>query len=283
MIAGASEWSVLLRHFFKKIKLSPSLSPWGVGLFLFLCFFPYAKTSADELLKFQDPFYRTPSMETVSRNAAALAQGKKIHWVGPMYAFHPKEFVFHPDDEVGYLYHFYNHTVRFYNGDFVFIIATDNKRIYQKDRGLFVREALRQIKDGDVLIINPNPKDYNTIDLPEKSLPLFVQKCRVFEFVPLSAEGSLQKFVSQSIPGFLQTGIREGLLRMEGSGLPDGTYEIYGRGKAGTEPVWIDTLSVKNGELPPIVFRDRNARAYSLLTYTPPIIFPQDEKRTQKN
>ena len=214
-------------------------------------------------------------MEKISRTAAAMAQEKDVHWVGPMYPFHPKQFVFHPKDVASYIYHFYNHIVRFYTGKLVFVIAVDNKRIYKRDHMLFVSEALRQIKDGDVLIINPNPKNYNTIDLPKKILPLFVQQCRVIEFNLLPGKEDRRTFVSKTIRGSLQTGIKDDQLQMGGSGLPDGTYEIYAEGRAGDEPHWIATRSVKNGTLPFMLTPNRPVTSYFLLTYSLPVSFSQ--------
>ena len=275
MVIGASALIASIHKLSRKIKLPDAISSrLGIAC-LAACLLLYGYVSVAELLKFQDPFYRVPYMKKVSMTAAALAHGKNIFWVGAMYPIHPKQFVFHPKDAAGYIYHFYSHTVRFYTGNRVFVIATDNKQIYEKGHRLFVSEALRRIKDGDVLIINPNPQDYSTIDLPEKILPLFVQKCRVVEFNPLPEKDGRRTFVAKNIGGFLQSEKRGPQIYVEGSGLPDGTYELYARRKAGDEPYWIDTLSVKNGELPSIVAPGQNVDSYFLLTYTPPISFPQ--------
>ena len=275
MVIGASALIASIHKLSRKIKLPDAISSrLGIAC-LALCLLLYGYVSVAELLKFQDPFYRVPYMKKVSMTAAALAHGKNIFWVGAMYPTRPKQFVFHPKDAAGYIYHFYSHTVRFYTGNRVFVIATDNKQIYEKGHRLFVSEALRRIKDGDVLIINPNPQDYSTIDLPEKILPLFVQKCRVVEFNPLPEKDGRRTFVAKNIGGFLQSEKRGPQIYVEGSGLPDGTYELYARRKAGDEPYWIDTLSVKNGELPSIVAPGQNVDSYFLLTYTPPISFPQ--------
>ena len=275
IITGASALVAWLHTFFLYEKMKGSLASRLSIACLVPCVLLYGYFSVAELLKFQDPFYRTPYMKSVSLAADALAQGKNVFWVGYHYPLHPKEFLFHPQDEVGYVYHFYNHTVRFYTGNFVAVIATDSKRIYEKDHHLFLAEALRQITDGDVLILNPNFKHYNTIDLPGKILPLFVQKCRVFAFQPLPEKDGRRIFVSENTPGSLQSETRGLQLRLEGADLPDGTYELYGLERAGDEPYWIETLSIANGRLPPLMTPNRNAGAYFLLSYTPPIVFPQ--------
>lgn len=279
---GASALFGWIREAFRKTGFSRTVA----AALTVACFTPcsllYGCAAMAELHKFQDPFYRRPYMKNVSAAAAALAQERRIYWVGPMYPIHPQQYVFHPKDEVCYLYHFYNHTVRFYTGKRVFVIAEDNKRLYERNGRLFLAEAARQIQDGDVLIINPNPRNYDAIDMPEKLLPLFVQKCRIIRFDLLPQRTgtpenlSSRRFVSaQDATGMLQTEKRGSQVMLAGSKLPDGVYELYGLKSGRNEPSWIGTFPVKNGELSPFAFQDGDFNAYFLLTYTSPITFSQ--------
>jgi len=219
------------------------------GFLLTLLFLPYGYSFLSEGKSFQDPFYRAPFVQAVSQTAETLAGDHEIFWAGGMYSLHPKRFMFHPLDGVGYICHVYSHSVQLYTkGKMVLVIAENNTPIYfpTPERNFYFVAGLGQIaKDGDVCIINPDSGGYNTDYMPPELSPLWVERCRILEFAPptTEAEGTL-RFTGAGGAVSLTMKPSQGGLLVEGGGIPPGPYELYVRTQNVSVPFLAKTFLV---------------------------------------
>jgi hypothetical protein len=188
------------------------------------------KNAAVECFKFQDPIYHDDFEKRVSFEAKNIAGDGDVIWVGKWYPLHPKEYVFHEDDEVTYIYHFYNHVVRYFLGETVYVIGTDKFAAPNRGRfGIFVPGIGTYARSGSVLIINIESRGYDTVDLPEHLSPLFIERVQKVQFFPQNQEGELANvfLAPQIIDASITVERNAEGYEFRGSGLPDTAYELY--------------------------------------------------------
>jgi|GEM_PF-2164627 len=206
-----------------------------------------------ELTRMTDPFYHSEIMKEVSEYAGELAGENDIKWIGGMFSLHPKDYVFHSEDTFTYLYHFYNHTIRFFTGKRVTVYAGASVIAPEKARqGLYVVNVRDIARDGDVLIVNPEEESFNTKTLPAELPPLLVQKVRMIHFYPPDHFGGAEPTLYQNrdiagarievLPAPEQKGYS-----FKGSGLRDGIYELSANLEGQSVPAIVTMVKVENG------------------------------------
>ncbi len=161
------------------------------------------------LVRFQDPVYTADYERQVSRYALNLAGGRPILWVGSYYALHPRDFVFDRQDPYTYVYHFYAQVVRFWI-----------------EQGVAAASAqwptVDELRDGEVLIVNPSPQQFDTHNMPSSLPPLVVERLSLQVFVPqgdgfwTSASGA-RIHASNTGSGW----------QIDGAGLQPGRYDLF--------------------------------------------------------
>ncbi|HTL49012.1 MAG TPA: hypothetical protein VL688_13205 [Verrucomicrobiae bacterium] len=205
-----------------------------------------------ECLKFQDPFYVTDFEKKVSVYAKDMAgPDHKIFWIGKKYPLFPKEHVFHPNDEFAYIYHYYNHVCRYYSYRRVFTL--DNAEIVIPAGGafgFFVPYIGEAAGNGDVLVLNVEPDDYRTSNLPKALNPILVERIRTLTFLPkgpADASGNVQ-FEAPQLPGSLiQAGPSPEGFQIQGMGLPDSVFELYVTRSGAPHGESVKLIGVKGG------------------------------------
>lgn len=223
------------------------------------------KNGAAEVLKFLDPVYYNHFEETVSRDAENLAQpDKAIIWFGTLYTIHPRDYVFHPEDEDSYIYHFFNHVLHFYLKKTV--MAYHNARFEPlpgQSPGVWIGlQVGNYVANGDILIINPDPIMRSTINVPGTITPLLIQRVKIHEFLTRPESALPHYFFSspEIQKSIVETELTPGGYRIWGNNLPDGNYELYLRIKGIEGPVFFNRLAVKNGK-----FETLQPKLYSLI------------------
>ena len=89
--------------------------------------------------------------------------------------------------------------------------------------------------DGSVLIVNRAPQSYQTADVPPAVPPLVVEQVESVLYTSTTAAAtSTQTFGSAAAPGELRAARQGSDYIVEGSGLPDGQFELYVGG--GSDP-----------------------------------------------
>jgi hypothetical protein len=161
------------------------------------------------LARFQDPVYTADYERQVSGYALNLAGGRPILWVGPYYALHPRDFVFDRQDPYTYVYHFYAQVGGFWFG-----------------RGVAPASAhwptVDELRDGEVLIVNPSPQQFDTGNMPRSLPPLVVERLSLQVFAPqgsglwTSASGA-RIHASNAGSGW----------QVDGDGLQPGHYDLF--------------------------------------------------------
>ena len=150
---------------------------------LLICLITPIKEAIGEIQHFKDPIYTKGFHKKVSLKAKELAGRNDIHWIGPQYPVHPKEYVFHQEDEFFYIYHFHANAVEYYSDKKVLSYISKQIRLPGPPRdGFFVHNITEHVNDGDVLIVNVEPKIYTTKILPEQLKPLIVEKVKKYTF-----------------------------------------------------------------------------------------------------
>lgn len=245
VIASRSAWN----YCFKQPN-SPRLRWIGILLIAVLTTTALAR-GIKECKKFRDPFYSSDMPGAVSHYAKSLAGPHSIFWIGPYYAQHPKDFVFHPEDKITYIYHLYKHVVQFYAQRPVNALADAQfQDSLPGESAVFVGPNIRQLaKDGDVLIINREPSLYITGTIPSSMKPLLVERVKELKFLRAgkTPEGA-DHFLSTELPGADVTGsVGADGLALVGAGIPDGHYEVYLQIPLVPSPVPLGFANVRNG------------------------------------
>lgn len=187
-----------------------------------------AGAAVKECLKFRDPFYRYPLAEKVADAAVRLAGPHSIFWAGGYYPHHPKDYVFDHDDESTYLYHLYEHTMRFWIGHQIPVIQAEAFSASSGESSLFFKSAGPILNDGDVLIAHAETQ-IATRDVPRMIGPLIVQRVRKIIFRPIVSEGDCVFF--RSLNGNPRSGIalcrkgKDSFFR--GWGLPERDLDLF--------------------------------------------------------
>jgi hypothetical protein len=161
------------------------------------------------LARFQDPVYTADYEQQVSRYALNLAGAQPILWVGPYYALHPHDFVFDRQDPYTHVYHFYAHVVKFWIG-----------------RGVAGASAqwptVDELHDGEVLIVDPSPQQFDTGNMPRSLPALVVERLSLQLFVPQG--GGFWKSASGAT--IHAAGVGSGW-QIDGDGLQPGHYDLF--------------------------------------------------------
>lgn len=211
------------------------------------------QTGVAEALKFQDPFYtRNFSREVAEYAKREAGENNRVYWVGAKYPLFPRDHIFHIEDEFAYIYHYYNHVIRFYLGERCFAIGFPEFAYPAGGKyGVFVPRIGASVPDGTVLIINPMPEDYRTNSLPEKIAPLVIERVHTYPFVRVTPpQEALQLFMSQKLGGArtaFAPQTADGKYYFEGIGIPDGAYEIYLQLPGRERPDFYQIVEVQGG------------------------------------
>jgi hypothetical protein len=136
--------------------------------------------------------------------------------------------LFDPTDDVTSVYHFTGHVVEFYTGEKV-RVGRDAMPVAARDETSLVRPTgVGFLADGDVMILNREPVDYDTQTLPPELKPLLVQRVRLLELQAANRGAGGARFVSSETPQVSAELIAAGGgHRIEGRGLPAGRYVVY--------------------------------------------------------
>ena len=187
-----------------------------------------AKTALGECLKFQDSFYRRPFAQEIGECAARWAGPHRILWVGGYYPYHPKDYFFHAEDEATYLYHLYEHTLRFFLKREILVVKLKDAFSLPEGAPVFMKGLAPYLEDQDVLVVHKENK-ITTRDVPEKLGPVFVQRVRKQGFRRMASQGPCVLFGAPGISpasGFAACQEGERLL-LKGWGLPDQYLEVF--------------------------------------------------------
>lgn len=184
--------------------------------------------AVNESGKFLDPFYRKDFARKVASVAADLAGHGRVFWYGKMYPLHPKEFVFHPEDEATYLYHMYNHTLSFFLRRRIPIYVPSSGFLTMPGGSpVFAKGASHLLRDGDVMVVNTGSKT-STKNVPTRMPPLLIQRARKLRLPVVGTQGECLVFSLS--PDAVVQGIsvcKEGDgYRLRGWGFPDAIMEI---------------------------------------------------------
>jgi len=194
---------------------------------------PPVTRAALELKQFRDPFYYNDFARRVSRKAEELAGENTIYWIGSQYTLHPRKYIFHPDDEYGYLYHFYANAVTFYTKKKLIPIL-GVVRLYEAEdpqNGVGIPRIGEELpEDGGVLIVSPEEKDYTVRDLPVRLKPLYVEKLRKHRCALQKVAAGRKIYQCPALPGLrmeLLKNPRDGGWDIRLQGLPNRIVELY--------------------------------------------------------
>lgn len=211
---GLAQMMVIIRRSTLS-DVAQKISSFGVLLFLFMLSITHG---LGECIHFKDPVYRSPFMKDVSQYSDQLSKGNRLVWVGPFYPIHPQSYVFDRFDDYARLYHFFSHTVGFFTQRPVYTIAFPQFTTLKEPDSLVESVNLaRFLKNGDVLILNREPKSYKTSNLPEALQPLEVLKVNLSK-LPLSWND-----IKSDSP--IRAQWENDKVHLDN--LPDGHYEIY--------------------------------------------------------
>ena len=154
-----------------------------------------------EALHFRDPFYRSTFAQDVGCYAKELSAGNNLFWLGVLYSLHPQEYVFHPEDEQFYIYHFHANGLSFY-ADKVLPFEVGGLSIYSDNlaEGLFVDGIGDLAHDGDVLVVNTERYAYRSKYIPPKLKPIVVEKMRKLTFRRAMHKNGRSVFICRKEP-----------------------------------------------------------------------------------
>ncbi len=252
----------------------------GAGLF----FLWPIRNGVAECARFLNPVYTFDYARKLSLAARDLARpAGEIYWVGKMYSLHDRDFIFHPEDEVTYIYHVYNHTVGFYADRLIHGFGNPNYFASRDPKTgqlwVFALELGTKLHDGDVLIMNLEEKAYETKTLPIQLKPLVMARVRLLELKTVSSDSQGQTVFSSPVLGNLQVRLEVavgGSRELVVSGVPNGVYEIYFDQKRG-ERLWQSlAIAQENGFKKPLQTKQIpvNPAGIVLLTYDKTVFFP---------
>ncbi|MBI3307398.1 MAG: glycosyltransferase family 39 protein [Candidatus Omnitrophica bacterium] len=241
-----------IHNFFKVGIKNPIFSRVVQGLvFLLFLGIPVHRAFAEHA-KFLDPVYGSYFPKEVSRYASSLAKDNHlITWCGPMYAINPKDYFFDRSDNFFYIYHFYFHVMRFYTQRKVW--GLEGVEITPRAPGqkeiLLGPQLGRFRRNGDVMVVNPEPMTYETRNMVQNRMPMIVQRVRTALFGPVPEDdlgGRL--FESQEWPDAkIRIQKTANGFQVAGENIPDGRYELYLEVDQISYPLEFARLEVKEG------------------------------------
>jgi hypothetical protein len=198
----------------------------GALLVGFLLLIP-AGSAVAAYARFTDPVYSTNYEAQVARYATVLAGSERLTWVGPVYTLHPRNYVFDRADPVTYVYHFYAYQMMFWTHQWVFPLY--GYQVVTEPGSSFVYRGIANVlREGDVVVVNAASEAYATGDIPESIPPLVVEQVHTQVFASnMLPEPANWSFSSPTMPGMIRIHQQAPVYLVEGTGLPDGTYELY--------------------------------------------------------
>ncbi|MBI3313457.1 MAG: glycosyltransferase family 39 protein [Candidatus Omnitrophica bacterium] len=211
--------------------LSKLQRPFQIAALGLLLLFPVSRAFI-EYGRLLDPIYSSKMTQEVSRYAQDLAgDNHSISWVGTMYALNPKQYVFEAADDFFYIYHFYFHVMRFYTKRTVW--GLQDAELIPREKGqkeIFVGPQLARFrKNGDVMVINPEPTVYESSNMVKDRMPMIVERIRtaIFKSAGVDVDGA-KLFQNDEWPeAKIKTQFINSSFRVAGENLPDGRYELY--------------------------------------------------------
>ncbi len=132
-----------------------------------------------EMARFQDPIFREPKAERVSKAAASLSRTGRVVWVGPFYPLRPAQHVLHEDDDYFSLFHLWRNGVAFHLKHEVPAIAFPQSELFNGET--MPRGLGQYLETGDAILWNREPRSYATRDLPPTLAPLVIARVEIFE------------------------------------------------------------------------------------------------------
>jgi hypothetical protein len=178
--------------------------------------------------RFTDPVYDTNYEAQVARYASVLAGTQRLSWVGPEYTLHPRNYVFDRADPVTYIYHYYAFQMMFWTHQWVYPLH-GYQIVTDPTSPAFVYAGIANVlRDGDVVVVNAASHGYATGDVPDSLPPLVVEQVHTQVFASSTvADAANWLFTSPTMPGVIGIQRQAPMYLVEGTGLPDGTYELY--------------------------------------------------------
>jgi hypothetical protein len=178
--------------------------------------------------RFTDPVYSTNYEAQVARYASVLAGSQRLSWVGPVYALHPRDYVFDRADPVTYIYHFYAFQMMFWTRQWVYPLY-GYRVVSDPGAPAFLYPGIANVlRDGDVVVVNPASQGYATGAMPDSIPPLVVEQVHTQLFASrMLPDPASWSFASPTMPGVISIHQQGAAHLVEGVGLPDGEFEVY--------------------------------------------------------
>lgn len=246
VIAGFS----LLRN--RLCSFFPTHKDLVTGSLAFLLLLQPMMLGANEIIKFSDPIYHDNLGGKISQRAALEAGDHNLFWIGNYYPFHPKDYLFHKDDEFTSIYHFYEHVVQFYTGRNCIPFQQAQFMQNPNSEALFPGPHLgRYVRNNDVLIINEEPSPYATSSIPDTLKPLRLQKTIQVILGKVHEDASIIGFSQASLPNVrAQLNKNETPITLNVIGLNENQYyEVYVIAKPDMQPVSFAITESQSGVL----------------------------------
>ena len=241
-----------LLHYFKSSNIKVLRTTFfQVALSLGILALPMKQVVA-ECIQFRDPVYHVDFPKKLSEYAAHLAGPNAIHWIGPFYPLHPKNYIFHIEDVTYYIHHLYMSAIFLHTHRFVSNLEHAQFLIPDEENApIFVgRNAGLLLNDGDALVINLEKEGYNTKSLPKTLKPLYVERARKLYFdraTPVTAQPMI--FNGNGPAGSaIECSITTDGFNLAGKNIPDGLYEVYMELEEPSTTLSLVITNVKNGE-----------------------------------
>lgn len=247
---GLQQLAEMIYEYFEKRKSSSPLRFICFPALLCLLIAWPVGTGFKEAAKFQDPFYTRNFERQVAEYAKYEAGENKVYWIGAKYPLFPKDYIFHKEDEFAYIYHYYNHVIRFYTGERCFAIGFPEFAYPENGKyGIFVPRIGASVPDKTVLIINPQPEDFRTNNLPKQISPLVIERVHTYPFQRVNSPSEpIQLFIVPQSPSWkIAIAPQQNGYLIEGTGMPDGYYELYFHIAGREKPDFYQIIQVNQG------------------------------------
>jgi len=259
-------------NFVRQRVSAKALRPYVSGVLVTLAILYPVYLAARECYRFTDPVYRTHFEQQVSLYAKECAGDHPIIWFGPVYPVHPKEYVFDPEDDTTYVYHFAPDIVWFYTGKPVDGVWGPWVPMIDGGEAVYLRpDAVGWLEDGAVLVVNTEPYDYDTKTLPRELKPLVVQRLRVLRFVTVNEENGKRTLSTAALPtARLDLSLTDGGYALAGDGLPPSWYYVFAD-TGGSQPEFVGIKSFSDRRFAgtiPLKLLPANADIRGLLLYS---------------
>ncbi len=248
---GLNELLSGLKHLMPKLHVSVLFQRGCVmTFFLSICAVP-VRAGVEEMLRFQDPFYKSTIERDICRDAKQMAGGHQVWWLGTMYPIFPNDYVFDLEEKYAYVYHMYSNTCTYYLDEHIDVLSNFHSKVSQDWKRVEVKGIASGVGDGDVLLFNPETTAHMTTDLNELKSPLVMERVRILDFVPqLNMKGEKRlTFRSERHPfAKIYLILSENGLEISGAGFSDDLYELYFSVPKVEHPINISLFNTKSGQ-----------------------------------